>query len=61
MKIGTTFDATNKLGEKYRYTLIALNPAEPMREYILWNETRDHKTEVEAEWFNQREIKEVVK
>jgi hypothetical protein len=56
MQIGTKFTAIDKLGSKYDYELIALDSSNPMREYILNNETNGILTEVEQEWFNQRKI-----
>lgn len=56
MKIGTIFEATNKLGITYKYQLEDINPSCKMREYVLNNLTLDCVTEVELEWFNQRKI-----
>lgn len=56
MKIGTIFEATDKLGRTYKYQLDSINPSCKMREYVLNNLTLDCVTEVELRWFNQRKI-----
>ena len=55
---GKYFSATDKLGRKYNYRVKEVRKNDNRTEYIIWNLDTLSESEVEAEWFNQREITE---
>lgn len=59
LRTGDEFIATDTLKRKYRYRFIGITPAEPYggRYIKLWNLSLNEETEVENEWFSQREIR----
>lgn len=55
LSINTVFNAIDKLGREYKYLYIRQGIYN-QNEFRLYNITLGEYTEVEEEWFNQREI-----
>lgn len=53
---GTTFEATDKLGNSYQYRYEGIEKTENGYDIHLHNLTSDTETYVEKEWFKQRKI-----
>ena len=59
-KTGDYFQATDKLGKTFTYMFAGISPDDSGREIVLQNIELDEETRVEAEWFRQRKIKDVI-
>jgi len=57
--IGERFTATDKLGNKFAYELMGIDPNGGDRAIILYNLDQRGETRVEPEWLNQRKIKRI--
>jgi len=59
-KTGDCFQATDKLGKTFTYMFAGIAPDDSGREIVLQNLDLDKEIQVEAEWYRQRKIKDVI-